>query len=149
MAAKPKLIDFKGKWRLSRAIEDKLTGLQGTLEGEATFRPRSDGALDYEETGALSYGDQAPVLASRRYIWATDGQGIAVSFEDGRPFHRIELDRLMPEANHHCEPDLYNVSYDLTKWRGKKTEWRSIWRVVGPKKNYRMLSHYRRADEGA
>ena len=44
------------------------------------------------------------------------------------------------DAWHDCLPDFYEVSYNFTHW----PEWRSIWRVRGPKKDYTMISDYRR-----
>lgn len=145
MTKMPQLQDFEGDWALTRIIEDRLSEADGRLEGQARFLRRADGGLDYVETGALILGDKPPLASTRRYIWQPAEAGIAVSFEDGAPFHVIALDRLMPDANHHCDPDLYHVSYDFTRWGGKSQLWRSIWRVVGPRKDYRMLSEYRRA----
>ena len=78
--------------------------------------------------------------ASRRFIWEEAAGGIAVRFEDGAAFHVIDQSRSMPDANHHCDPDMYHVSYDFSRW----PDWRAVWRVVGPKKDYRMSSEYRR-----
>ncbi len=109
--------------------------------GTAVFTPRVEGELVYVEEGELSFGSQPPMAATRSYIWSRTDEGIAVQFEDGRPFHVIDGQKLMPDANHHCDPDLYHVSYDFTSW----PDWRAIWRVVGPKKDYRMMSEYKRA----
>ncbi|MEM6407291.1 MAG: DUF6314 family protein [Pseudomonadota bacterium] len=145
MAQFPDLEAFEGAWRLSRVIEDQLTQTKGTLTGEARFAIREPGMLDYIESGALRLGSQPEMEATRRYIW-TQGEGrIVVQFEDGREFHDIRTDRLMPDAEHFCDPDLYHVSYDFTRWSAKKPSWRSMWRVKGPKKDYRMLSDYTRA----
>jgi len=136
------LDQFEGRWRLEREIDDRKGGLTGQLVGTAQFTPGEAGVLDYAEEGQLSYGNQPPMPAERRYIWkAGPDKRIDVFFEDGRPFHTIALDRLMPDDNHHCDPDFYHVSYDFTKW----PEWRAIWRVVGPSKDYRMVSLYTRA----
>jgi hypothetical protein len=145
MTTMPQLQEFEGDWVLSRTIEDRLGQGDGRLDGQAQFLPRPDGGLDYVESGQLSLEGKPAMAATRRYIWQPAETGIAVSFEDGAPFHVIALDRLMPDANHHCDPDLYHVSYDFTRWGGKAKVWRAIWRVVGPRKDYRMLSEYRRA----
>lgn len=140
MAQRPDLDAFEGTWALSRVIKDSLTGAEGRLAGQAVFTAREGGGLDYLESGELNYGAQPPMAATRRYIWEPAESGIAVLFDDGRPFHVIDISKLMPDANHHCDPDLYHVSYDFTAWPA----WRAIWRVVGPKKDYRMLSEYKR-----
>ena len=136
----PTLRDFEGTWRLTRQIEDKLDKMSGHLNGQAEFAPDSQGLI-YIETGQLNLEGQSPMDASRRYLWQETETGILVSFEDGRPFHEFGLDRLMPDANHHCDPDLYHVSYDFTRW----PQWSSTWRVIGPRKNYRMISRYSRS----
>lgn len=141
MARVPDLNTFEGAWALSRVIEDRLSGAEGRLTGEVVFSARDGGGLDYVETGELTYGHQPPMAATRRYIWEPAPSGIAVRFEDGRPFHVIKGDKLMPDANHLCDPDLYHVSYDFARW----PNWRAIWRVVGPRKDYRMVSTYSRA----
>lgn len=136
------LEDFEGEWQLSRQIADRRNGEEGALQGIARFVPDGDGRLRYEEEGKLSYAGQSPMTATRVYLWEADDDGIDVSFEDGRAFHRIALDRQMPDDNHHCDPDFYHVSYDFSAW----PVWRTAWRVVGPEKDYRMISEYRRAE---
>ena len=138
------LDQFEGDWQLARIIEDRRNDIEGRLSGTATFTRVGPLELHYAEEGELVYGQQAAMLATRRYIWRSfEGEHagkIAVEFEDGRPFHVIELDRLMPDDDHHCDPDFYHVSYDFTRW----PLWESIWRVVGPSKDYRMISRFER-----
>jgi hypothetical protein len=136
----PKLLEFEGLWQLSRAIEDMRGPGSGQFEGIARFN--ADGAgLAYAEEGRLTLAGQAPVTATRRYLWRPGGDGgISVLFEDGRPFHRIWPGRLMPDDTHVCTPDLYHVAYDFRGWPA----WSATWRVVGPRKDYRMVSRYRR-----
>ena len=119
--------------------------MRGALEGVAQFTPREDGGLDYAESGQLSYAGQAPMEATRAYIWREVAEGIEVLYADGSPFHVIETDKLMPDALHHCDPDMYNVSYDFTRWSQRKKQWRSVWTVLGPRKDYKMLSSYEQA----
>lgn len=134
------LDDFAGRWRLLRRIADARAGVEGRMEGTAEFRPLGAGLL-CEERGLLSYGDSAPMQAVRRYLWHADGPGrIAVSFEDGRPFHGFVLGAAA-EAVHDCAPDRYRVAYDFSRWpRG----WRAVWTVTGPRKDYVSVSDYLR-----
>ncbi|MCY4335071.1 MAG: DUF6314 family protein [Litoreibacter sp.] len=145
MAQFPRLEDFVGAWHLSRVIQDHLTDTKGTLTGEARFAEREPGVLDYIESKSLSLGAQPPLEATRRYIWEQDEGRIFVRFEDGRDFHEIRGDRLLPDAEHFCDPDLYHVSYDFTRWSAKRPKWRAMWRVKGPRKDYRMISDYTRS----
>lgn len=128
--------DFEGRWHLSRVIEDAKGGGQGRFEGEAVFSPDKDG-LRYTETGTLRLEGQPGFSASRVYLWRPDPAGVAVLFEDGRPFHRFDLDA-QPEAIHWCDPDDYAVQYDFHDW----PSWSARWAVKGPRKDYVMTSRY-------
>lgn len=136
----PDLAAFEGRWTVSRRISDQRNDEEGQLSGVATFREDGPDRLLYEESGTLIYAKQPPMTATRHYIWQTADQGIEVLFEDGRAFHVIEHGRSMPDAEHLCQPDFYHVSYDFTRW----PDWSTTWRVVGPRKDYRMVSHYAR-----
>jgi len=140
----PKLDDFAGRWNLSRVIDDRRAKTQGDFKGTALFSPHagSAGVLDYFETGEMAYAGQPKMAASRAYIWQDSSAGIEVLFDDGRPFHLIQCASIAPDAVHHCDPDLYHVSYDFAGWPEK---WRAVWRVQGPRKDYRMASEYVRA----
>lgn len=132
----PELQAFIGAWRVARDIEDARAGTCARFEGRVTFTP--DGAgLTYAEEGVLHLPGQAPMTATRRYLWRDRAEGIAVLFDDGRPFHTIGAG-LAPEAAHPCGPDLYEVSYNFTRW----PEWQATWRVRGARKDYVMLSHF-------
>ena len=55
-----------------------------------------------------------------------------------RPFHSVQLGVEHPETVHLCPPDRYAVVYDFGGW----PKWSTVWTVEGPKKNYRMESHF-------
>jgi uncharacterized protein DUF6314 len=132
---------FEGRWHLHRDVFDILLELPGTFEGEALFEPVKDG-LRYSEKGSLAFGGLTGLVTHRAYLWqfAADGL-IDVYFEDGRLFHQFDPVRGRPRARHFCAPDDYQVVYDFRNW----PQWRSEWRVEGPKKDYRMVSEYRPA----
>ncbi|PJJ87380.1 hypothetical protein CLV77_1948 [Brevirhabdus pacifica] len=130
---------FIGRWRLDRRIHDRLTGQESRLEGEAVMRPQG-ADIAYDEEGRLEFPGQPPMIATRSYLWQPDGDGVWVFFEDGRPFHRFSLALTMPEASHHCPPDMYYVSYNFTRW----PSWGATWTVRGPRKDYRIESSYTR-----
>ncbi len=136
----PVLEDFTGAWQLTRTIADDRQKLTGEFRGTAVFRPVDDG-LTYHETGALKYGDGTPVTATQRHIWRKHPSGIAINFDDDRPFHLIGPG-LMPQGTHDCAPDVYRVAYDFTGW----PIWTAEWHVSGPRKDYVMTSTYHRAD---
>ncbi len=94
------------------------------------------------EEGRLDLGG-ASFQATRVYLWRADGDGIAVLFEDGRAFHRFTPQGAADSA-HWCDPDDYRVSYDFSRWSVNRPIWTAEWRVTGPRKDYVMLSTYRR-----
>ena len=128
--------DFAGVWRLSRRITHD-DGTMGAFEGTATLAPDGVG-LRYEEEGLLTLPGHPPMAASRAHLWRRAPEGVAVLFEDGRPFHRIDLSGPRPEAVHLCGADTYRVAYDLAAW----PEWSAAWRVDGPRHAYRLVSRH-------
>ncbi|MHA6323525.1 DUF6314 family protein [Roseivivax sp. CAU 1753] len=127
------LFDFEGVWRFRRKITDRKLGQ--ISQGRGTLRLTRDGdMLRYEEQVTLDMPGQPPIEGTRRYLWRACPRGIAVLFEDGRPFHVIGLPDRAPRDTHHCEPDIYTVSYDLGDW----PLWSVTWEVSGPRKDYRM-----------
>ncbi len=137
MTLGPRLEEFRGVWRLEREIGDRYGGRALRFEGTATFAGDAD-RLSLVEQGRMLVPGQPPMAAERSYLWQAEGEGIAVFFEDGRPFHWIEPG-LRPEAQHDCPPDLYLVRYDFRHW----PHWSAEWKVNGPRKDYTMTSWYR------
>lgn len=130
----PELAEFEGTWRLERDVVHEGAP-PARFEGEARLNP-GQGGLVYREAGVLTVAGQAPMRAERAYLWrAGKSGGIDVMFEDGRFFHSITEDG---EAQHWCDPDMYDVQYDFAGW----PHWRAIWAVSGPRKAYRMVSRY-------
>ena len=81
---------------------------------------------------------ESPVLeALLTPVCVVDRDGIAVFFEDGRPFHWFS--DAQSAASHDCPPDLYAVSYGFGDW---PESWSARWQVSGPRKDYRMESLY-------
>ncbi len=82
--------------------------------------------------------------AIRRYLFRFAGAGTAmVSFEDGRPFHRLELRNGLARVRHDCGPDLYEGRYRLLG----PDQWLLSWRITGPRKRQLITSRYRRSAE--
>ncbi len=138
--AAPRLEDFAGHWRIARTVEDRLAGQAARFEGVAELAP-DDIGMKWHERGTLHLPGQPPVRAERVYLWRASGRGIEVLFADGRPFHRFEPGR-EESARHDCAPDLYRVRYDFAGW----PEWRAVWEVTGPRKDYVMRSSYARPE---
>lgn len=137
-AGPQELQDFAGRWRLIRRIDDALAGEVLEGEGWGEFRPAPDGGLIYDEEVWLTAPGRPALRGTRRYLWRPLPGGIAVFFDDGRPFHRIALAAAAAEDRHDCAPDLYRVRYDFSGW----PVWSARWQVAGPRKSYVMTSMF-------
>lgn len=127
--------DLQGLWRLTRTIADARAGVMGHLEGTSRWHPDAAGLVQ-EEEGVLHYGAAPPMQAARRYLWRAEGAGLAVLFEDGRPFHKLAPGRT--QDRHWCDPDTYDVTYDLSHW----PDWTQVWHVTGPRKDAVITSRF-------
>lgn len=129
---------FLGRWRIERVILDRK-GPDARFLGRADIC-EGDPWL-YAEEGEMRMGT-ARFAASRRYLWQPAGDGVAIAFEDGRPFHTLPLDG--GRSGHWCDPDQYDVAYDFDQW----PRWHVTWNVTGPRKDYCMESTYLPLAEG-
>ncbi|MGB1235528.1 MAG: DUF6314 family protein [Planktomarina sp.] len=127
-----RLADFEGTWIFDRVIDDALSG-QATATGTARI-----GQGAYLEETTLTLPDGTVLNGTRKYLWAEVEGGIEVRFHDGRPFHTIRF--TAPADAHWCDPDTYNVTYDFDAY----PKWTSTWAVKGPRKDYRMVTRYRK-----
>lgn len=134
------LAEFAGLWLIEREITDHRGGPSGRLHGTCEF-VREDAGLRLFERGVLEMAGLAPMQAERSYLWRADADGIAVEFADGRFFHAFDPRGAQTEAGHDCAPDRYDVAYDFADW----PQWVATWRVIGPRKDYTSVTHYRRA----
>ena len=129
--------DFLRPWRVTRLIDDRLSGQEGRFDGTAVFLPEGEG-LRYREEGVLRLGAGPPLAAHRDTLWRWEGGEVAVLFPDGRPFHRFRPEGEAPGTEHPCGRDLYRVIYGFAAW----PRWEARWTVTGPAKDYRMRSSY-------
>ncbi len=136
----PQLGEFEGLWRIARRIEDEWMGTTGLFEGVARFTPDGQG-LAYTEVGELRLPQEPPMPARRHLLWRETAEGICVLYDDGRPFHRIPARAHVAQDWHDCGFDSYDVTYNFTRW----PQWRMIWKVCGPRKDYVSISDFRRA----
>jgi hypothetical protein len=121
-----------GRWTVQRRLTDLLAGTEGAFEGVAEFG--ADGT--WTETGRLRFG--AYDGEARRVLRVVDG---AVEFEDGRPFHPLDLSGGACAVEHLCGEDRYIGEYALAG----SGELRVVWLVTGPRKHQRIESLYQRA----
>ncbi len=131
---------FRGVWHVDRHILDLDSEWLGRFDGQAMFEDH-EGHLAYHEEGILKFGGLTGSRATRDYIWTFPSDShVKVLFDDGADFHEFNPWEDRPFARHFCDPDEYDVTYDFRKY----PQWRAEWRVEGPKKDYRMVTTYRR-----
>lgn len=132
-----RLAQLEGIWRLQRRIQDRHLDRVGQLTGQAQIV--EDGVIwRYTEQGMLQWPEGPALQASRTYLFVQTPNGVEVRFEDGTAFHEFSWNTA--SAMHFCAPDTYKVAYSFTQ----RPDWTSTWTVTGPRKKYRMESHYSR-----
>jgi hypothetical protein len=118
-----------GAWQLRRVTV--VGGVEvGSFAGVGTFDPDATGTLRYHERGTLHLDGQR-VEATRRLAYRVTGPTAQVTFEDGRPFHDLDLRDGATEVEHLCGADRYHGRFEVV---GPDT-WRHAWHVTGPQKD--------------
>ena len=130
-----------GAWEIRRSLEDSRRGQRGTFHGRAVFTPDQEGGLAYREEGRLALG-RFETLAHQSYRYGFPAPHVAeVSFDDGRPFHALDLSAGQWKAEHLCVADLYRAWFRV---EGPE-RWSVTWTVTGPRKDQRLESLFFRA----
>lgn len=132
-----------GRWTLERQFNNsKMPGLTGS--GQAWFSPVAKATLAYEESGLLSTGG----VFSKKYQFAADRDVILVTHADphnkGQSFQTLALQpdekgTWSARACNQCALDAYK-----SHWQFAKTWWRMHHVVSGPRKNYEIVTLFRR-----
>ena len=129
---------LNGRW----AVERVINAGGGRFTGDAVFEPDRRGGALWRETGRLVIdGFHGP--ASRTLHLARDGDRGAwqVRFDDGRPFHPLDLSTGRWEAEHRCGADLYRGRFAVLD----DDRMTIRWRVTGPDRDDVIATRYRRA----
>lgn len=131
-----------GAWSIERVVRDLADGRDAAFSGLARIVSDGDGLTWTEEGHLVTAGHAGRARRAMRIVPAGDG-GWEVLFEDGRPFHPLDLTGGDCTVVHPCGRDRYDGNYrmdgaDLLLVR---------WRVTGPAKNLDIRSEYRRCDE--
>ncbi len=136
------LSNLIGRWSLDRTIEG-----HGAMRGVATFMPSDANRLAYREQGNLRLINGTELQAERAYVYEARDAGFNVYFSESplRLFHRISLIQregleYVGEADHPCGEDLYRSTYAFSPNGGFTI--RHV--VLGPRKNYTMVTTYSR-----
>jgi Family of unknown function (DUF6314) len=117
-----------------------VNGVPGTFIGTAEFVALADGMLRWHESGRLRLDHfDGPAYRTLTIVPTPDGHD--VRFDDGRPFHHLDLSTGHTEVVHLCGPDRYHGTYAC---RGPG-ELHICWRVTGPDRDDEITSHYLRS----
>jgi hypothetical protein len=129
---------FRGNWHLRRRLKLDMKPV-GKARGQARFVPAQGGLLYREEVrlDLAGYGGNA----NRDYFYSLAQRGMAdVFFNDGRPFHRLDLRDGRFRVEHHCGMDTYRGSFRVLD----AFRWAVCWRASGPHKKFRTVTLYER-----
>lgn len=127
-----------GAWRIDRTVRDLKGGHDAAFRGHAHIVPDGDG-LAWAEEGRLVTADHAG-RARRAMRIVPAGAGWEVLFEDGRPFHPLDLTGGDCTVVHLCGRDRYDGTYRLAGPDRLLVRWH----VTGPAKDLDIRSEYRR-----
>lgn len=131
-----------GRWLLQRALEDRASGVSGSLEGELACSAVGADELTLYEHGELAWaGVTRPAYRTTRLRVGERRSSGRVLFEDGRLFHRLDLSHGVCETTHPCAPDVYRGTFVV---HGPDS-WEYAWLVSGPNKDLRLTSRLVRA----
>jgi len=131
---------LSGRWHVDRSLLDRRHSISGKLRGHAHFSPAGTSLL-YRELGTLTFGaHHGPAEQSYRYEFPRGNARASVCFRDGREFHDLDLSQGQAVVRHACGPDLYEGHFIALD----EGQWRSIWRVAGPRKDQEILTLYTR-----
>ncbi|KAK5579355.1 hypothetical protein RB653_009037 [Dictyostelium firmibasis] len=159
---------FAGKWSFNRNIVHKSivdTSQQFTFSsfdrnnnnnnnnnntsivtGTASFNQLEDEfSYQYQEEGILKQPDNTEFNVSQRYIYRFKDDIITVYFDEKpeRLFHTLNFDNSSLAKGHHlCGKDTYDSIYQFVSPK----EFKLIYSVLGPKKNYKITTTFIKKD---
>lgn len=126
---------LRGRWTVDRAINGRPSAFTGTAE----FTVEGEG-LRWDERGRLVL-DAYDGPASRTLHLAPGAGAYEVRFDDGRPFHALDLASGRCEAEHLCGEDVYRGEYVVAGDDALVV----TWRIEGPAKDELIETRYERA----
>jgi hypothetical protein len=164
---------LQGEWVMSRTIDSALSSFpSGTLEGVASFHPRSP-SMDksglqfdleylYIESGTLKLSNGATMPAKRRYVYRYSEARDELSVWFVKPDNDLEVDYLfhnftfalpaeareqgacIARADHLCVKDMYWTEYRMPMAGISLHNFSTKHTVKGPSKDYVATTKYSR-----
>lgn len=138
---------FEGEWRMERCIDDRRGARAGAASGVATFAAQpddADTALICAEAMTIDYGGNR-IAGEQTTIWRfQDPCGPDLYFRDARFFCAMRFREVRgvwrAEFSHDCGEDRYEGAALVTD----ESNWRLLWTVKGPRKDYSLDTAYSR-----
>lgn len=128
------LISFlRGSWKISREIIENENGKITRAEGKASFSMASDG-LKYSDNVQLG----SNIDSFQEYLYKIEDDQLIVCFKDTSLFYELGDDGY---ASYQCNEDNYGIEYVFYPESFTLTYY-----VSGPKKDYTMITKYKRQD---
>lgn len=124
---------LEGRWEIVRRIEDRRADTQHRMHGTGRFQPAAGdpATLVYDEQVVWQPAGQT-MTGTRRYLIADiAGATARVLFDDGRPFHALDLSTGTCPVHHDCAPDIYTGVYQVLH----RDRFTVRWTVNGPRKD--------------
>lgn len=132
-----------GDWRIDRVLVDLASGCRGAFVGTVSFEREPGGILVQNETGELAWGAHRGPAYRRLRMHPTGDPGVLeVLFDDGRPFHFLDLRSGATAVEHPCGRDNYVGEFRVES----AAAWSYRWTVTGPAKTFRLGSTLSRSD---
>jgi hypothetical protein len=140
-----------GSWDCRRDIDDRLGGVRGSYSGTADFsyadRPTDpadagpEDVLVHAEQGEMKWSGAVYPTSRTLLLHPGASPGTAeVTFDDGRPFHTLDLRSGEWTAQHPCAADHYTGHFRILD----QDHWLLRWTVTGPAKDTVLTSRYTR-----
>lgn len=125
--------DFLGEWMVKRIVLDRAGMGRVVFDGSVIIdRDR------FDERGEGLFNGYSSSATRIYRLQFSPGRAI-VLFPDGREFIRLD-ERPVQTVLHHCGNDTYRGRFLFLS----PAAWIEIWRVTGPRKNYRSVARYQR-----
>lgn len=123
-----------GDWAVERTFNE-----HDRFEGTATFSPLAEGGLRWREHGEVALGDHRGPASRELTLEPAGAAGTwQVLFDDGRPFHPLDLSDGRCSVRHDCGDDVYLGEYAVSG-PGTLTV---TWEVSGPGRQDTIRSVY-------
>ncbi|KAI5371076.1 putative flavin monooxygenase, FAD/NAD(P)-binding domain superfamily [Septoria linicola] len=164
---------LQGNWNITRKIDSRLSSFPcGTLQGQASFHPRSpspdksqqtfDLEYLYQESGTLKLSNGASMTAHKSYVYRYSEARDELSVWFVKPNDDLQVDYLfhnlafappsvtrsegacIAKADHLCSKDMYYTEYRLPIKGIALHEFTTTHTVQGPHKDYTATTEYKR-----